>query len=319
MSEKPKKPRNSGGNSHQRSVARTKTPIEAAGPDNDVLAVNAARSDAKPKRLWQIILGWPVIAVVGPSVALLGFSMTPQEVRFAYGFFVVGYLILLTKAIEWIVFERNDSRLAKVVFVLTTSFVIGAACYGSILFAHSKNTFTVAKPYFTCYTTDVLNMPERKTVKNTWDGKPWNDTEYADVRFSIENKADALFQNLDLTVGPGDEKGFRIAAIDQLSEVPGVEFPKSQFPDFTLKVMGNDDRPHTLVLPTSKMALPTTTVKLYAAKLVQNQSIKVILGITQGKPSGNSAPKELHIKGTYETSVNGTPHQAKLDEIVPVN
>ena len=71
----------------------------------------------------------------------------------------------------------------------------------------------------------IGNMPERKKLTETWDGKPWDEDHYEDVRLSIDNNLALPLEQLDLSVSVTEgDKDMRIAAIGELNGVNGVQF-----------------------------------------------------------------------------------------------
>lgn len=71
---------------------------------------------------------------------------------------------------------------------------------------------------FRALSVGIRNEPERAQA-TTWDGKPWNEDLYADVRLSIENVFEYPVQDIDLdiNVADGNQKA-QIGAIGQLTD-----------------------------------------------------------------------------------------------------
>ena len=80
---------------------------------------------------------------------------------------------------------------------------------------------------FRAFWVGVGNMPERSQVTNTWNGKPWDENDYADVRLTITSTADLALQDVDLDISVAKEDPKTgIAGIAQLTNISGVEFHK---------------------------------------------------------------------------------------------
>lgn len=91
--------------------------------------------------MWTFVTSWPVVALIGPSLVLLGFgvlSMTPPAVNFSQGCFAVGYFIILAKIASWITFERTESLLERAGFIAIAFVSVGLLWFFSAQFSLTK-------------------------------------------------------------------------------------------------------------------------------------------------------------------------------------
>lgn len=102
---------------------------------------HAMGTAAKQDSLFGFIASWPVVAIVGPAIVLLGFgvlSMTPPEVRVSQLCLLVGYLIVLMRIAYWVGFERTDPLSRRLGFVISVFVATGILWFFSNAFALSK-------------------------------------------------------------------------------------------------------------------------------------------------------------------------------------
>lgn len=103
------------------------------------------------KSMWNFIVSWPVVAIVGPAIILLGFgvlSMSPPQIKFAQACFAVGYLIILAKLAWWAAFERTEPEWERALFIGLLFAATGILWFGSNVFAirTKKTEMGEAKP-----------------------------------------------------------------------------------------------------------------------------------------------------------------------------
>jgi hypothetical protein len=166
----------------------------------------------------------------------------------------------------------------------------------------------------------IRNLPERSLVTNTWDEKPWDEDDYADVRLTITNTIDSPLQNLDLVISvvEGDPKA-GIAGIAQLTDISGVEFrkPSLQIPDVAFRLRGEDGKPINFPFPAG--AFEHTVVsqyRMFCPRLEQGDVIRLILatiyiGAHNRPPDrANSVPAGVRQTG-MEGALNGTRKAAQ--------
>ena len=176
---------------------------------------------------------------------------------------------------------------------------------------------------------DIGNMPERKSVTNTWNGKPWDEDFYSDVRLNLQNGPNYRIENIDLAITvPGnskDPKRILIAAIDQLTKVPGVEFPKPNPAEATFDI-GGFKMPvslQTSAPPNAWPNLPQQSLKAFIPKLLGGQKLELIIGVKQANQPSLPAiekpiPKYLHVTGTYQVIGKESIPRTLVDELVEV-
>jgi hypothetical protein len=151
----------------------------------------------------------------------------------------------------------------------------------------------------------IRNMPERNGVP-TWNDKPWDEGDYADVRLTITNALDLPLQNLDLDINvtDGDPKA-GIAGIAQLTNISSVEFrkPPFQVPEPALRLRGDDGKSYNLPWPGIDFLEEHRIVSnygLFCPRLGHNGIIRLILATIHGGDH-NRPPDRLKINGTYVT------------------
>jgi hypothetical protein len=172
----------------------------------------------------------------------------------------------------------------------------------------------------------IGDMPERARTQ-TWDSRPWNEGEYADVRLTINNILDYPLDNVDLVVG--DVEGSpraRIAGIGQLSELSGLDIRPvpivtalDQLP--VIHMRGTDGKDYNLPIFDELLAHPRIPPRHYrvsTSRLFANDSLRLIVATTYGGDLKRTPPKRLQITGTYETGPTNGRVREQVDVIVPV-
>lgn len=313
-----------GGNSHQRSVARamgeTGTPMPAA-----------AVVSQKTKTMLEIAFSWPVISTVAILITASGLgvlSMSPPETKIASVLFSIGFPLLLIKLCVWIAFERSESFPEKAFFIGLVCAASGVLWFACVAFANSKVPHNGPQVLtFDVMAVGILNMPERKSVTHTWDGKLWDEEHYSDVRLNIHNTSRSRVQNIDVTLtvkaDAADPTQYVMAAIDQLSQIPGVEFPRPQAPEFKLRLRGKDNNLYNLPFPPPNTfpgwgTLPVPSLKVFVPKLLDGEQLKLIIGASTTTAPLKRTPKQIEISGSYDVIGEGTTQRTTLNQSVEV-
>jgi hypothetical protein len=167
----------------------------------------------------------------------------------------------------------------------------------------------------------IRNMPERKNVQMTCDGKPWHEEIFSDVRLNIESTLDFAIQNLDLSILATDgEEHSRIAGIGQLSQVSGLEFHPPKMPELPpIALLGTDGK--TYQLPTDNMFgstwLPATKFRVFCPRLFPGEPLRLIIA-TLHDDGIKVPPQHLRIIGTFETPPSDGSTKGNVDAIVKV-
>lgn len=284
------------------------------------------------KSIGRTLWSWPVIgtlvilAIGTGGVGVL--SMTPPETTVAVCAFSIGFALLLVRLFAWIALETSDPTSHKTAFVIGALILTGLACYLCIAFALSKAPHNGPQVLSFDSLVAIENMPETRAVKNTWDGKPWNHDLYADVRLTMENKSDYRLENIDLSIAtPGEDNDpFRVvmAAIDQTTNLPGIEFPPPPGLDTNIRLRGQGGIVNIPINPLAGLtggwkSLPVPSVKLYASKIMERQRLELILATYFGGTGKKLAPKQLRISGTYDVVLkSGNKQSTTLNSIVDV-
>jgi hypothetical protein len=311
-----------GGNSHQRTIAST-AEHEAAGnsvqPHIARQEKHMQKETGKP-RVWASVFGIPVISALALALITAGgvgvLSMNPPEVKLAYWCFSIGYFVLLSRIIYWAALDCADSKLQKVLFVIVAIAVVGVVGIASLRLASSRSPVSLTLK-FESFTTAVGNLPERAKV-STWDGGPWNENGYADVRLRIDNVG-AKIRDLDLSlklVGESDSGSsfYVIPAIGQTTELHGVEFIPPQPQEMTINLRGIDNKLYTAPFPMNFgkgwSTLPPRSIRVIVPQLLDGQHLTLIIGTSHASASNQSkAPKYIEVSGTGDALINGNTRQ----------
>lgn len=281
-----------------------------------------------------IAFSWHVVAPIGLSLIGLGFgvlSMTPPENKIAIRLMTIGFALLAFKLSAWVAFERPEATLQKAFLIALICAASGWLWYVSIAFAQSKGGYVGPDLLtFDALSVGVGGMPERQSVSNIWDSKPWNEELYSDVRLTIGNNPKYRTENLDLTITlPGkdtDPQRQLIAAIDQLSRIGGVEFPKPQSPETNVLMKGQDGNTYNMPFsfdtfspnPKTGWWLPTPSHKVFVPKLFNGEKLKLILGTILDGSREKIAPKFIQLSGTYEIVTERDKQRISLDRTIEV-
>lgn len=279
----------------------------------------------------EIAFSWSVVSAVALLAIASGvgvLSMTPPETRIATILFSIGFPLLLVKLCTWMAFERSDPFTQKAFFIGLVSAASGVLWFACIVLSNSKVPQNGPQLLsFDAMAVGVGNMPERKLVTHTWDGKGWNEEHYSDVRLTIDNSSDYRIENLDLVISMPSTKDNAnrslIAAIDQLSHIAGIEFPKPQSQDMTVRLKGQDGNTYNLPLNMDASipngwVLPRPFMKLFAPRLLSAEKLKLIMGIVRASGSGKIVPKTLQISGTYDVVNSTNTRRTTINQAVEV-
>lgn len=312
-----------GGNSRQRKIARSKEEPRQPLP--------IPEEPRKAKTMLEIVFGWPVVSTVAVLIIASGLavlSMSPPETKIAVAMFSIGFPMLLIKLCVWIAFERSEPFPDKALFIGLVCAASGVLWYACIAFANSKVPHNGPQVLiFDAMAVGIGNMPERKSVTHTWNGKAWDEEHYFDVRLDIEDNSRFRVHNLDVTLtakgGAADSTQYVMTAIDQLTQIPGVEFPKPQAPEFNLRLRGKDNNLYNLPFPPPNTfpgwgTLPVSTLKMFAPKLLDGEKLKLIIGTSAVGAPLKRAPKWIEITGSYEVIGDGNTQRTKLSQLVEV-
>ena len=173
-----------------------------------------------------------------------------------------------------------------------------------------------ARVIFHALTTGIGNLPDRKRVSVTWDGKPWDEAHYADVRLSIENTSDFPLQNLDLNISAADGKDHaRIAGIGQLTDVKGVDFHPPRTPDLSVGLRGTDGKVYHFPFTDMLGWIPAIKFRVFCPRLLPRQTLRLIIAVIGGP---TRPPKQLQLTGTYETAPSEGSTRGQINETVGV-
>lgn len=272
----------------------------------------------QPKRIWHTVFGAQVVLPLALAVITAGglgvLSMSPPNVKLAYGCFTVGYAFLLFRVIWWALKECTDTQPQKFLFVFIAGGVITAAWYASMFLAQSRLPITLDLT-FDSFTAGVGNLPERART-STVDGEPWDDKNYADIRLKVDNPT-AKIRNLDLNlrlVGEHDdpkELPYRITAIGQTTEIKNIEFIVPQMPELAIQLRDanneTDIAPLVFHLDKGWSILPPPSIRVVVPQLLDGQYLTLIIGTVLSKPGHpeNEAPPYLEVSGTGDALIAG--------------
>jgi hypothetical protein len=179
---------------------------------------------------------------------------------------------------------------------------------------------------FDSFMVNLGNMPERKAVKNTWDGDVWHESIYYDLRLELAKTLPDRIENLDLTISIPEDKKDRhrplIAAIDQISDIPDVQFIKPNNITFTATIPdGNGGK---IFIPFSTHVMfpkgwgvpPVQSTKIFVTKLLDDQEITLIIGTIPAIGPAQTIAKALQLSGTYEVVLHDKKCQKKISQLV---
>ncbi|MGA2716909.1 MAG: hypothetical protein ABSG41_27800 [Bryobacteraceae bacterium] len=265
--------------------------------------------------------------IAGLIMAFIGIALPllfPDKKWIGWVCFGVGALL----GIAWLVFELKNAlggTRASLVLTICGGALIGAITSGIIWSSipHSS-AITPARPVvalvLNALYVGIRNMPERAGVP-TWNDKPWDEDDYADVRLTITNALNLPLQNLDLdiSVTEGDPKA-GIAGIAQLTNVTGVEFrkPPFQVPEPALRLKGDDGKSYNLpILGLSFLEEHriVSDYRMFCPRLGQKDIIRLILA-TIHVGDHNRPPERLKITGTYVTESTEGRINGQVSEII---
>lgn len=174
---------------------------------------------------------------------------------------------------------------------------------------------------FQAFWVGIGNLPERSKVTNTWDGKPWDEHDYADVRLTITNGLDLALQNVDLDINVATEEPTGIAGIGQLTNINGIEFrkPALNIREPTLQLQDKSDG-KWYNLPLSPFFDEHRIVpdyRIFCPRLAQRDIIRLILATIHLEQRGKP-PKKLRITGSYVTESGQGRTTGQVNEVVIV-
>jgi hypothetical protein len=279
---------------------------------------------------WKRWFGWDVLSVIIPSVFVaLAFVMVtldwiPHNLLIAQWFMAVAAVLLIIKTILVAVEHqgRRSARAAVAIVLVIVWVFVGAFCIHQFQIRKISLAALSSAITFKAFSAVPGDLPERSRVTETYDGKPWNESTFADVRLSVTNHADVPIQNLSLTIDVtyGDEKP-GIAAIGQLSEITGVTFPKQQpFPDAAISVVDKSGHHSNIPIGSWLAKLPIAYAKqdVICPALRAHEELRLILGTTYWHEN-NKPPARLKITGSYETTPGTGSVRGTIDQVIPVN
>lgn len=163
-------------------------------------------------------------------------------------------------------------------------------------------------------------MPKLGTTPNTWNGEPWNEDTYTDLRIAIEDKSTTMLQalNLDISVAETSQP-FRIAAIDQLTDTANIEFPKPDM-DIVAPLPGADGQLHNFPFSFSNAkrwgSIPVKHIAVYIPHVFYHQKVRLILAAVHDIRGDTSLPDKIRITGRYETVVDDAPYHGEIDKLI---
>jgi len=277
-------------------------------------------SDKKQEHVWPTVLSFPVISTLALALITAGglgvLSMNPPAVKLAYWCFSIGYSVLLFRIIWWALKECHDSPQQKAIFVFVAFGIVGLVWYASMGLASSRSPVSL-NLRFESFTTAVGNLPDRAKA-STWNGDPWDENEYADVRLRIDNTG-VKIKDLDLTlklVGDDDldrSRYFVIPAIGQTTELHGVEFIPTQLGELTTALKGADGKTYTFPLNTDLgkgwSTLPLSSIRVIVSQLLEGQHLSIIIGTSHIPKSESKVPSHIEVSGTGDALIDGNTRQ----------
>lgn len=169
--------------------------------------------------------------------------------------------------------------------------------------------------------TEIGNLPERKKVSLTWDGKAWDEQRYSDVRLTIDDIFEFQLESIDLTISAMDaEEHLGIAGIGQLSDVSGLEFHPPKMPEPPpLSLRGTDGKSYRLDLTDmfGKMWLPAREFRIFCPRLLPKEPLRLIIATV--RDNGTKKPAaSLRVRGVYETAPSEGSVRGKVDQTVAI-
>jgi hypothetical protein len=171
------------------------------------------------------------------------------------------------------------------------------------------------------YRVGLGNMPERSRVTNTWNGQPWDESDFADVRLKITNNIGLALQDIDLDITfTEDDPEAGIAGIGQLTDISGIEFRKTplNMPEPAFKLRGTDGKSYNLPLnPFMEEHRVVRDYRMFCPRLAQRDIIRLIIAaICLNHPK--KPPSRLKITGTYVTESSAGRMTVQVNEVVMV-
>src|ERR1700686_753137 len=279
--------------------------------------------DKKEEFIWTKVLSVPVVSTLALALITAGgggvLSMNPPAVKLAYWCFGIGYFIVLSRIIWWATRECADNPLQKTVFVFCAFGVVGVLWFARVELASSRSPVSLNLK-FDSFTTAVGNLPDRART-STWNGDPWDEKEYTDVRLRIDNVG-AKIRDLDLAlklVGDDDsDKSFYvIPAIGQTTDLHGVEFIPPQPQEMTIALKGADNKTYTLPFSTAFgkgwSTLPPRSIRVIVPQLLDGQHLILIIGTSHiSTPTEAKIPSHIEVSGTGDALIDGATRQGIL-------
>lgn len=318
-----KKAKGGGGNSHNRAVAKAAPPPAAAGTtgESSRSPLGGESPEAQHEEGLQPFLSLgDSIGLLALIVSLILWAVSPSSLARCIGVLLAGSqsALLAYKAHwsrKWHVVVRRAAAL--IVFVLV---VLVAGYQPFSQWRQERAIRSILS--FSAVSVGIGNMPGRERVA-TFDGKPWDEEHYGDLRVLVGNTRDVALLNLDLSIDLSDsDKDIRIVGIGQLSTINGVEFRQSQAPVGSLPVIrlrGKDGKTYNLPVDsmTQGMNMPAKRLRVICPRLEPTEGLKLILATVDGSPS-KVVPKQIRITGTvFADSASGFL-RSNFDALVPV-
>lgn len=273
-------------------------------------------------RIWPTVFSVPAVSTLALAVVTAGgvgvLSMNPPAVKLAYVCFSVGYFVVLLRIVWWVAKECTDSPTSKTIFVFIAFGVVGVVWYASMALASSRSP-VLLNLQFESYTTAVGNLPERAKAL-TWNGDPWEENKYGDVRLRIDN-AGAKVKELDLALklvnrDDSPQSFYVITAVGQTTELHGVEFIPPQPPEATIALRGADNKTYTapfnLAFGKGWSTLPPRSIRVIVPKLLDGQHLTLIIGTDHNSASESKIPSYIEVSGTGDALIEGNTRQGIL-------
>ena len=312
-----------GGSAHDRAVqkaaegaSRSGTPVISDEPQTDSQARNSKQNSGRFHNRSDSI------SIVAIMIALLLWALYPTVLTrlFCLAGAAIAAANLGYKS-EWVrLWPSSAKHSCALLSVLLVLFMGGSP----VLTQWREEHLLASAISFRAIAVGIGNMPERKKLAETWDGKPWDEDHYEDVRLSIDNNLALPLEQLDLSVSVTEgDKDMRIAAIGEVNDVSGVQFrapqgvPHGQLPP--LRLHGADGKDYNLPVEdiASKMHLPAPSYQMFCPRLEPKDTLHLIMGVS-GTTVSKKSPSRLRITGTYHAeSISGNV-VGRIDEVVAV-
>ena len=251
-----------------------------------------------------------VLSVLGLALPALGVTESKVvAILCLLTAFVIGSFGLVGSTKKWRIENRRRSNLLLVAIWLALLVAVYSYAERSRRAEISSSAFYAG----------VGNLPERKTVP-TWDGRPWDESMYADVRLSITNQGDEALQNVDLNLSFDKDTHLVFTALGQLSDVNGVRLGPPSLPEWHPVPLEGSDH-HIYFLPVPKMPFASKTYKVFIPRLESSDALRLIVGVgnvMQVKNTPPTVPSKIYLDGSAEAPANEGSKKFSIHEVVEV-